>query len=176
MDIYNLLSYQFRNERGFVKTANLEDVYNKFKNKSHINAIYYKSLIQWMNSFLKKVEKLNDECKNIIFMRQLDKFVNNVWWFLRYDHGDLNDGSKSKEDIYRVIHEYHLAFDLPDVKLIDSDKVPMPVIQKEIKLVYQEWIERIPYLTYKKGHRGFVRDYDYRYYPGSVPDLLSVNE
>lgn len=162
MDVCNLLSYQFRNERGFVKTANLEDVYNKFKGKSDINAIYVRALVQWFKTFLKKTHEIvKNKGYNWAFVKNFYMFYNNVSWLLQYVKGDINFGSDAKEDIKKIIHEYHVAFDTPDFKLIDSDKIPMPVIQKEINLLYQGYVERVPYLTHKKGYRGWIRDYHY---------------
>lgn len=180
-DTQHLLNYTFKNSRGFVKTANLEEVYNKFKNKSDINAIYYTAFHQWVNTFKNKVQYLttHPNKENDIFIKCMFRFLKDIFYLFNYSKGSIKSAELAKEDIGTIIKRYHQAFDnYPEYipPLIDSSKVPMSVFQKEIKLVCREWIERIPYLTYKKGHRGLVREYDYRYHPGSVPDLLPVNE
>lgn len=181
-DIQHLLNYQFKNSSGLIRTCNLEVVYNKFKNKSDINAIYYNSFNQWSKSFQNKIGYLikHPDKENDIFVKCLRRFILDIYHLFRYSHGSVSNSELAKEDIATVIKKYHSSFDnYPEYMppLIDSSKVPMPVIQREIKMLYYSYIERIPYLTYKKGHRGLVRDYDYiPHYSGSVPDLLPVNE
>ena len=184
-DTQHLLNYTFKNSRGFVKTANLEVVYNKFKNKSDINAVYYYAFKQWSNAFLNKIKNFNIKptlkSEDSIFVKCLLYFIREVYHIFNYSHGSIQSGLIAKEDIEYIIKKYHQTFDSNPIyipPLIDSSKVPMPVVQKEIKFLYHSYIERIPYLRHKKGYRGFVRDYDYipHYAPASnLPELLETN-
>lgn len=182
-DTQHLLNYQFKNSSGLIRTCNLEVVYNKFKNKSNINAVYYLAFNQWANSFKNKVDYFTSHFNkvDIVFVKCFLRFLKDIKYLFVYSKGSISNSELAKEDIATIIKKYHQAFDsYPEYipPLIDSDKVPMPVIQKEIKILYHSYIERIPYLTHKKGYRGFVREYDYipHYAPASnLPELLETN-
>lgn len=191
-DTLNFLTYTFKNNKNHYRTANLEIVYNKFKGKSGINALWvhvlYDYLLYWHFDFTKYRTRMMRNTRNQdendgedTFSRFSDMFEYIEEVYNHYvNEFQLNSKNNkhcdaAKFQISLIIKHYHDVYHgyspFANLKLIDYTP-EYPVIYKTYtppkRDAYKKYIE----YGYKKGHCGLVKTEYLEPYSVWVPELL----
>lgn len=179
---HNLISYQFQNQHGQVRTAYLDQYFNKYKGKSDTDdyTLHKRVLFQFANTFFsrKNIKSLfHKDLLKSLFQKNMNVAINILTYYIDDVTKILNDLSESSYP-----HIFHQQIMDRYNRTILSLEAIQPQIQlhhidaKNIKFEYpveyryqppkpiQPYTYRNLVLTHMKGHRGFVRDYEYYHY------------
>lgn len=174
----NLISYKFKNERNQVKTAYLDHYFVKFANKSNTYdyTLHKRVLYQFANTFNTK-----SNIKSLLHSKMLQSIFLDKWQiaieiledYVYQIHTILNDLTGSSNPhifISQILQKYNNC--ILSLEAIQPHIEPKPVnldkLERFVEYKYQPpkpilpYYSRYPVLTHRKGHRGFVRDYEYQ--------------
>lgn len=166
-----LLNYRFKNEHGYVKTANVIEVYKNII-KTHHSAVETLSiwttvlsdfipqcLKKYVNETLRTKLERFDRLKVLKEYRDAyDTFITHLGWSI--DRG-LGVHNESNFDTIKFIIDDYTTF-LRSLKFVRDEMVEYQVQTAKVPKKYThpiQYFKRV--LTYEKGHRGlhYVRQY-----------------
>lgn len=177
---HNLISYKFKNNRNQVKTAYLDTYFNRYVNKSNTYdyTLHQRVLFQFANSF-----NTRSNIKSLLHPKLLQNLFQDKWELaVKILNYYIDDIMKILADLTPSSYPHILIDQI--LQKYNSTILSLEVIQPQIELrqpnlddlehfvetKYQSpkpilsYSSRSPILTHRKGHRGFVRDFEYHYY------------
>lgn len=182
-----LLSYQFRavgrDDRHPVRTAYLDTYFNKFQNgyksthdthkwplRRNALRLYFNQKWRYDTRKDRHLTHIQDPEKRNALNRLLYDFkvyINTMGRdFFRYV--DLENDTNVEIYYEQIMQRFHSLIDH-----IHRERIYEPITRTNIEPrqvaltknmpvpIIHPWVERVPILTHRKGHRGFVKDFEY---------------
>lgn len=178
---HKLIAYRFRNDQNKVRTAYLDTYFTKYVNKSstYDYILHDKVMIQFAKNFIRYHDKpmFKRELVMRLFSDHLNDFIDAMNYYFGEVFKIINDYASGSSDphifINQILQKYNDTIykleRIPQLPLrhIDASKIKF---EFPVETKYQppkpilSYSSRSPILTHRKGHRGFVRDYEYYHY------------
>lgn len=169
---HKLISYRFKNDENLVKTAYLDTYFREYENKSGTGTytLHQHAFLQFANYFIEHPIRFTQAQLEIIFQYLTSEAIK----ILNYYNQDIiriiNDYTESAYIhifISQILQKYNnTIYSLEQLfdKLQNIKIYLLPTIRHHYPKPIHSYQYREKVLTHKKGHRGFVSDYDYYTY------------
>lgn len=169
---HKLISYKFKNDENQVKTAYLDTYFRNYQNKSGTETytLHQHAFLQFANYFMDHPVRFTQAQLEIIFqhltsdaMRILNYYTQDIINIIR----DYTESSYISIFISQILQKYNnTIYSLEQLKnKLDSIKpLQLPAIRYHYPKPIHSYQYRQKVLTHKKGHRGFVSEYEYYTY------------
>lgn len=178
-DLIGMLNFQFKNSRGFFKTANLETIYHRHVNTSNLHALWVRVLmdyvIYWNTPGARhRVAHLalrypNTPRTHWCHAKMLEYIRDTVNYCHDLDPDNNADCDNAKGQIEMIIRKYHELFTpIPLINYPTIVNLPIHTLKLPKRDAYEKYYE----YSYKKGHRGIYKSTYLKPYSVWVPEVL----
>lgn len=170
---HKLIGYKFKNDEGHVKTAYLDTYFHKYRNKSDTSdyTLHQHAFLQFSLYFVNHPVRFTQAQLEKIFqyltpdvMQRLKYYTQDI---LNIIHDFAAGSSYVHIFISQVLQKYNMLISNLEYLKQKLDNVKpflLPTIRYHYPSPIHSYQSREKVLTHKKGHRGFVVDYEYKTY------------
>lgn len=170
---HKLISYKFKNDNGVVRTAYLDTYFRDYDGRSgtYDYDLHQLAFLQFANYFIKHPLRFTRPQLQKIYQHLTNKAIE-ILFFYTIDIRTIIDDYNPRASyvhifIDQVLQKYNRTIiDLEDLKR-KLDNLPImyiPTIRYQYPNPIHPYTHRAKILTHRKGHRGFVSEYQYTNY------------
>lgn len=173
-DIFHkLISYKFKNDDGHVKTAYLDTYFRDYDGRSgtYDYDLHQLAFLQFANYFIKHPLRFTRPQLQKIFHHLTNEAIEILFFYTMDIRKTIDDYNPRSSNVHifidEVLEKYNrriLDLEYLKNKLDKFTMVLLPSTQYHYPKPIHPYTYREKVITHRKGHRGFVSEYQYQTY------------